>query len=311
MLKLKSIGRVFFAVLLSIVGVSLVNQGATKYALAADIPEYRLQVSPSQAELKEIQPGETYTGSFKVQNTGQKPYKFETEIAPYAVKSGSYESTFVEDSKYTLMKDWITIEGGEGEVQPGEQAEVKYTLKVPNDAPAGNQNAAITVTLLNENESSDSGIKTIQQVAFIMFSNIAGETRETAEIIDNKIPSFLFNPPVIATSTVKNTGNVYTAAKYILEISSFFGGKNVYTTPEEESLQVIFPETERYNEVSWDGAPQLGLFKVKQTITIFDETSTTEKLVFLCPIWFLVVIILFVAVAIFWIVSRLLKRKQA
>ncbi len=308
--KIKTLKRALVITLVACLSMIFNVNNYSGIALAADVPDYRLQISPTQANVGELQPGRTYHGSFKVQNSGQKAYAFETDIKPYSVKSGDYTPSFSEENKYSIMQEWVTVEGGTGTVEPGAQVEVKYHIKVPNDAPAGNQNAAITVSMTDDESPTDTGVKTIQQVAFVIFSNIAGETRETAEILDNKIPGFLFEPPVTATSTVKNTGNVYTAATYKLEVSSFFGGKNVYTTPEEKQQQVIFPETERYNEVSWDDAPQLGIFKVKQTITIFDETSTVEKTVFLCPIWFLVIVIVFVAVAVFWIVSRVLKRKQ-
>lgn len=298
-----------------IMGVSLALAGGAVHSgtVAADggVPEYRLQISPAQNNLGELQPGETYTGTFRVQNTGQKPYQYNTEVTPYSVQGEKYEPLFNTTNQYTLMQDWVTIDGGEGEVQPGEETEVKYTIEVPRDAPAGNQNAAIAVTMLDDSVASESGIKTIQQASFIMFSNIAGETRETAEIVNNKVPSFLFAPPVTASSVVKNTGNVYTVAEYTLDVKSFFGGKDVFTTPEEDRKEIIFPDTERYNEVSWEGAPQIGLFKVKQTVKIFDEVSEVEKVVFLCPLWFLILIIAIIGVIIFWIVSRILKRKSA
>lgn len=298
---------------MAVAGVAL----STQRAFADEVPEYRLQISPTQDSIGTLEPGETYEGEFNVQNTGSKPYSYKTSIAPFSVKNDSYEQDFETTSQYTEITDWVTItEGAEAEVQPGEQQTVKYKIKVPKDAPARSQSAGILVTM-NAGET-DNGIQTIRQIGYYFYANIAGETNQTAEIVKNSIPSFLFNPPLVASSVVRNSGNIYTAAKYRLEVYNVFGGKMVYTNATEnqkgeEQLdsQIIFPETERYNEVSWEGAPQLGLFKVKQTVEIFNEKSEVEKIVFICPIWFLLIIIAVVAIIIYKIVSCILRRRSA
>lgn len=280
-------------------------------ARAADVPAYRLQVSPTQNDLGEIEPGETYTGELKVQNTGSEGFDFKVEVAPYTVQSDQYDPDFTTVNEYTEIADWIKLSTEDGHVDPDGQTEVSYTIDVPKDAPGKAQSAALLVSLVTEGASDKTSIQTVQQAAYLIFANIAGETRKTAEITENRVPSFLFQPPLIASSKVKNTGNIYTVAEYTLEVKSFFGGKDVFTTPEEDRKEIIFPGTERYNEVSWEGAPQIGLFKVKQTVKIFDEVSEVEKVVFLCPLWFLILIIAIIGVIIFWIVSRILKRKSA
>lgn len=289
---------------------------ATSVQAADDKPAYRLQVSPSQSNIQELQPGATYHGSFSVQNTGTQAYTYITEIRPYTVIGQDYELNINDYTGYTEITDWITLENGTARIEPNTQQRVDFTISVPENAPAGSQSAALIV-YLDHSAADASGVQTVSQIAHLVYANIAGETTRTAKVLENKIPSFLFNPPIVAKSVVKNTGNVYTNAIYELEVRNFFGDKLAYTNISEDhngdkvyETRVIFPETERYNEVSWDGAPQLGLFKVKQTIRIFDETDTIEKLVFLCPIWFLVLIIIFVFVAVFWIVSRITRRKR-
>lgn len=280
-------------------------------ASAADTPAYRLQISPTQNNLGEIDPGGTYTGKVKVQNTGTEDFDFKIEVAPYTVKSDQYDPDYTTVNEYTEIADWITLSTESGHVGADGQEEVEFTVKVPDDAPGKAQGAALLVSLVEDNDSDVTSVQTIRQAAFPIFANVTGDTRKTAEIVSNRVPNLLFTPPVIASSVVKNTGNIYTVAEYTLDVESFFGGKDVFTTPEEDRKEIIFPDTERYNEVSWEGAPQIGLFKVKQTVKIFDEVSEVEKVVFLCPLWFLILIIAIIGVIIFWIVSRILKRKSA
>lgn len=304
---------VILPLLMTILGIMTVAQPT----FADGVPEYRLQISPTQNRIETLQPGETYEGEFKIQNSGSKAYSYKTSIAPFSVTGSNYEQNFENTSQYTEITDWVTItEGKQGEIQPNEQQVVKYKIKVPKDAPGRSQSAAIIVTM--DAGEAEGGIQTVKQIGYYFYANIGGETKRSAEIIANKIPSFIFNPPLVVSSTVKNTGNIYTNAKYRLEVYNLFGGKMVYSNAtdsedggEQVDSRVIFPETERYNEVSWDNAPQLGIFKVKQTVEIFNEKSEVEKIVFICPIWFLLIIIVIIAIIVYQIVSRILRRRAS
>lgn len=309
--KIKILGHCIRSSILALVVAVLTLGASASSASAADVPDYRLQISPSQTDLGELKPGETYEGSFKIQNTGLKELPYKVSISPYSVTGADYEPDFNKTSGYTEIADWITLSETVGTVQPNDMATISYKISVPDDAPGGNQNAAIIVALDQDKIDDNSIIQTSQRIAHFLYSNVSGQTREEAKVTTNKVPSFVFAPPVTVTSTIENTGNVYAKASYTLEVKSFFGGKEVYSNSEEPDTKIIFPDTERYNEVSWEGAPQIGLFKVKQTVKIFDEVSEVEKVVFLCPLWFLILIIAIIGVIIFWIVSRILKRKSA
>ncbi len=296
---------------LSIVTCVMSVMHIVSITVAATVPDYRLQISPTQANFESLKPGEQYRKYFEIQNTGQKGFKYEISIAPYSVTNESYSPDYTVSNGYTEIKDWITIDQPTGYVEAGERFKVEYTINVPNDAPGGGQNASIMVEMVNPDDGlNDSGIIASKQVAYIIYSNVEGTTRRTGEIVTNKVPSFLFDPPVVVSSTVENSGNIYTRASYILEVKAFFGGNTVYTNADDPATLVILPESRRYNELTWEGAPQLGLFKVKQTVKIFDEESVVEKIVFLCPLWFIFAIILFLAIAIFWIINRIRHRKD-
>lgn len=290
-------------------GISLFGQSVA----AADLPDYRLQISPSQADLGQLVPGSTYTGSFAVQNTGTKSYNFTIEVIPYSVSDTDYDPLFDFPSDYTQLTEWVTFSSESNTVQPGSSVEVKYTVKVPKDAPAGNQNAAIAITMDAE---PGSGVTTLQRVAFIMFSNVEGTTIKKGSVTSNKVPGFVFSAPLKATSIVRNDGNVYLPATYLLEVRNFFNGSLEYSNSTyQDGKEVvpnfaIFPNTNRYTETIWDNAPSIGIFKVKSVVKILDDISTVEKTVIICPLWLIVVIVLALGLAIFWIVSRIVKRRS-
>lgn len=295
------------AVLLA--GIYLFDQPVS----AVDVPDYRLQISPSQADLGQVTPGSTYTGKFSVQNTGAKPYSFTAEVVPYSVSDTDYDPLFDFPSDYTLLTEWITFSSDTNTVQPNSSVDIEYTVKIPKDAPAGSQNAAIAVTMDAE---AGSGVTTLQRVAFIMFSNVEGTTIKKGSITSNKVPGFVFSAPLKVTSTVRNDGNVYVPATYLLEVRNFFNNSLEYSNSTyQDGKEVIpnfaiFPDTSRFTEITWDDAPSIGVFKVKSVVTILDQVSIVEKTVIICPLWLIVVIALFLGLAIFWIVTRIMKRRS-
>lgn len=279
-------------------------------AYAEDVPDYRLRISPAKERIEELKPGEAYEGSFTVKNTGGKSFNFEAVSAPYSVKDDRYSADFSTESVYTELMDWITLDIDSGVLEPDEEKKITYTINVPDDTHGGFQSAAIITQIVESGDIGANAIQATNQVAYLIYANIDGDLVETGGVLENRVPSFLFNPPIKAISVVENTGNVYARATYKLQVFPLFSDEEVYTNEETPEDSVVFPETKRYNEITWDGAPQLGLFKVRQTVKIFDDESVTEKLVFLCPIWFLFIVILLVFLIIFWIVSRALKRKR-
>lgn len=302
--------RIFCVLTLPLAMVLLIFSGSS-IVHADEVPTYRIGITPTQDNMGKIKPGEVYEGKFTVKNTGRETFDYEIDFAPYSVEGDNYEPVYDKPSSYTEISDWITVSRDSGTIAFGDAHEIGYRIKVPEDAHGGSQSAIIIAKMLNpKSENNSTAVETVQQVGYLVFGNVDGEITRTANIIENKIPSFIFDPPIIATSVVENTGNVYTNASYTLQVFPLFGNEEVYTTEEDPELKVIFPETKRYSEVAWEGAPALGIFRVKQTIKIFDEVSEVEKLVFLCPLWFIAIILLLIFLIIFWIVSRVRGRNR-
>ena len=278
---------------------------------AADAPDYRLQVSPSYAEIEEMQPGKTYDGVFKVQNTGAKEFSYAINITPYSVSDDKYTLDSETETAYTQMKDWVTLSQDSGTLAPDSTEEIKYSIRIPSDAPAGGQYALINVRMIqNDDANSGAAISATKQIGFRLLGDVEGNTRRTGKVTEQNIPSILFNPPISATSVVENTGNTHITASYVLQVFPLFGNEEVYTNEESPYEVTVLPETSRYNSISWDDAPHLGIFRVKQTVTIADDTQFIEKTVFLCPIWFIFIILLIIFCIVFWICSRIKSRRE-
>lgn len=275
---------------------------------ADDIPDYEIAISPTKIEL-DLKPGKTTTTKFRVKNTGKYDFDYEINFAPYSVEGEDYRQNIGDETAYTDLVNWLSVEEKTGPLESGEEKEIIITVNVPKDVPGGGQ-YAVALAKIVESASDNSGVVMQKQVGTILYATVDGDTRKTGDIVENKIPSFMFTPPIRATSVVANTGNVHMEASYVLQVFPLFSSEEVYTNEDHPETRNIMPETRRFNTVSWDGAPQLGLFRVKQTVKFLDQVSVTEKLVFICPLWFLFIILAIIFLAIFWIVSRVRSRKK-
>ena len=298
----KICGGFLLALMIALFGVMPVSADGEK-------PDYRLQISPVRLDL-DLEPGTTSTGTFEVQNTGLKAYDFVLGVDPYSVTDENYSIDSETRTAYTDIVDWITFSQNEGHVEPNQNQEITVTVTVPDDVPAGGQYAMIYAEMVRDDELESTGVAVNHRVALLVFSEVEGNTRCEGQVLETKIPTFIFNPPITATSLVENTGNVHATAYYTLQVFPLFGDEEVYTNEENPATLTILPETQRFNSISWDGAPQLGIFRVRETVTILDDTQTIEKIVFLCPIWFLFLILLIIFFVIFWLVSRARSRRR-
>ena len=309
-MKKKNIVKAFHvAVLAAVLGIASLAFCQPVAADTVELPEYRLAITPTQKDFKTFEPGQTYSDTYYVRNSGTKPFNYEITFAPYNVVGEYYETNYTEKTQYNEIVDWISVDETSGTLDPGERAEVRYTITVPENIHGGAQACTIMAKMADtEHDNDTSAVQTIRQLGYLIFGNVDGDIIETASIAENKIPSFLFQAPLYAESIVENTGNVYSAAEYTFQVFPLFSDEEIYTNEEDPSREIIFPETKRYNKVTWEGSPQLGIYRVRQTVKLFDEVSTKEKLVFICPIWFLLICLAAVFIIIFSIIHRIRNR---
>lgn len=277
----------------------------TSHTHAFEQPKVFLQVSPAKQNIGKLDPGQTYQGSFKVQNVGKTQFNFKIYATPFKIVNENYDKNFEKSDNYSQMTKWFTFSQTKGLLKPESEAEIHYTIKVPQNVPAGSQHVAIMAAT---SDGADKGnIKAISRVGMILRTTINGETKSCAKILHNDVPFLYFNPPVQATSRLENCGNVDQKAKYTMTVTSLFGGKPVYTNAERPITQDLYPESKYFSATTWPNAPRLGIFWVEHQIQVAQETSTIKKLVVIFPVWLIIVI----ALLILTIVFRCLMRRRA
>ena len=279
-------------------------------AASNSLPAF-LQVSPTKQRIS-LEPGSDYNSSFKVQNIGEGSFSYKAYATPFSVTDENYTSDYSTRGTYSKIADWVTCDPATetGTLEPNTEATVNFTVKVPEDAPAGGQYAAIMAET-SDGSSEANNIRTVNRVGMILYASIAGETKREGSVIENKIPGFILNPPMTVTSLLENTGNVEATAEYTFKVWKLFDKETVYNNEDKKGTLDIMPGTKRFGTITWDGAPKLGIFWVEQTIDYLGQTSTNKKLVIICPLWLLFIIIAVIFFLIFWLVSRIRARKRA
>ncbi len=291
-----------------------------------------MTISPPKQKIVLV-PGETFEGVIRVSNSAHAKgdLHYSASIGSFGLgkdEEGNidYNDTDVDTvTSYNQMMNWITLGKESGTVEPNGTDVVPFTISVPSDAPAGGQYATIIFQDDSGNGTTGDGnvsIESVVRFASSIIAEVAGETRDEGAILENSIPSFIFNNKLSATSTVRNDGNVHTDASYVLQVWPLFGDEEIEcidkTKPVSDKVEMtlpgtdekvmastslIMPETERYH-VEECNLPMIGIFRAKQTVNIFGETSVAEKTVFVCPLWLLFIIVFAIVLIIIWLVMR-------
>lgn len=307
------------ALLIIALVVGILGFGSFSHDAAADTIMNSLTVSPPY-QMIELVPGETYTGAIKVASQAKSDVatKYEISVGPFSEHGEEGDKDdygvvdYIASSTYNQMVDWIELDKTEGTVEPNETQIVPFKIRVPEDAPAGGQYASLIVKDASGKESAGQGVavQSVMQVLSVIYANVMGETKTEGEILENAMPSFMLNGPLIAESIVENNGNVHTEAEYTLQVWPLFSGEEICTNEEKPDKSLILPgDTKRYHTQTCD-LPSVGIFKAKQVVKIFGETSILERTVIVCPLWLLFLILFVIIAIVIWVAMKIRGGKK-
>lgn len=275
-----------------------------------------LAVSPGLIEVDLLTPGQVYEGEFTVLNPtldGATSH-YSITAGPLTFDDEYYSPAFDDASDFNQIVDWVEIAEPSGELAPQERRTIKYKITVPEDAPAGGQYMSFLVSAEDSAASGQSegvAVAARSRIAVLLYSTVAGETREEGHVIENNVPAIVFDQPIKTSSLIINSGNVHIKAKYTLRIYPLFGEEEIYTNEESPVVSTVIPDTTLYNEKVWEDTPALGLYRVEQEIDFGDRIDRQETVTLVAPTWFIVLAFLFIASVMYGLIERISKRKEA
>ena len=297
---MKSLVKFKFFILIIAV---LFSFGLAKNAFAEETNlKIGLGISPG-IQRAELDPGAVYNNSITIHNLTSRTLKFTTHAEPYYVEDLTYAPIYNVENAYTQIARWITFEQEEYTIEPDNYVIVNYTVRVPTDAPGGGQYAALFVET-QEDAAIDGTVQSTASAGSVFMADIHGETRRTGEIVTTDIPSFLLNPPLVISTTAKNTGNIDETLRMTVKVDNYFSGASIYDGTDKPQDMTIFPDTSRTSELSIDNIPRLGVLKVATTIEYLGDAEIKTRTVIVCPLWFIAIIILIILTIIFRIFAK-------
>lgn len=259
-----------------------------------------------------LKPGEIAEGEFDVINPGDVNTRFKIEVAPLSFENDDYELVFNDPNAFNQITDWIELKTASGSLAPNEKKTIKYRIRVPKDVPAGGQYASFLVSLDNGAESEASGVSVSNKarIAVLLYSKVAGETREEGTVVENNVSAFYFDQPIKTSSIVKNTGNVHIPATYTLRVFPLFGNEELFSNDESPDTSTVIPGTTLYQEKVWQESPVLGVFRIQQDIDFGDHIDRRETIALVAPSWFLVLALTFLGAVIFAFANRIKNSRK-
>ncbi|MDO4611969.1 MAG: hypothetical protein Q4B29_00695 [Candidatus Saccharibacteria bacterium] len=282
-------------------------------SFGASVSAASMSMSPLVQDLI-LNPGETVTDTFTISNPGTSTddLEFVVEVRPFSADENG-EVYYGEKESWNQMIDWTTIDVNEGILAPNNSVSIEYTISVPEDAPAGGQYMAIVVSS-KVNDDEGSGTVNLGEsigMAYLVFAEVSGNVDLKGEIIENDVPSLVFSGGIKASTTIKNTGNVYGTAKYTMKVFPLFSDEEVFTNEENPETGRIINGATRRHETVWAETPTFGIFNVEYTAEFAGASQTITKMVIVCPIWLMFIVIFGIMILIFWLIARSkAKRKQ-
>ncbi len=273
-------------------------------------------VTPMNQMIK-LQPGEVFLTSITVVNSVNSAgeFSYKAYVVPYNVLSGEYDVDVTTMTGRTQLVDWVTILNPTGTLAPNETAEVELEIQVPENVAAGGQYAAIVVGVDDEKSRTQSGttIRNVKEIASVIYANVEGETVHGGRVLENNIPGFAATVPVKVEAMIENTGNTHEVAEVTIAASNLLTGETVLPTEFDDGKysEIVMPETTKFVTREINGLPMLGIVKISQSIYYNYAISTEEKVVVICPIWFMVLVVVTLMAVIAKVVGVVQKHKKA
>lgn len=267
------------------------------YAEAAEAPQSgeaeSITLSPVNNRFT-IDAGQTRDGELTIVNDGATAYDFTVYARPYWVSNESYDPVFTKESPQSDAYQWVRLPQTQYRAEAGQTIKIPYTINVPPTAAPGGHYGVIfaeTQPVKTEGQGGNS-VDRKKRVGMIIYASVNGNIINKGNAVTNNIPFWQMQPPMQASVTAKNEGNVDFINKVTFSAKDVFGNPK-YTIVKEYP---VLPQTTRTIELEWPESPWFGLFRVDIKQEFLDTELSTSNYVLMMPRLLPIMLLLLVAV---------------
>ena len=256
-----------------------------------------------------FKPGEAKKDSFNVINDGDSAYDFSVYARPYSVGSTDedYSPNFTAQPPNADVYQWVQFDKSQYHLKPGDSVEVKYTIRVPQNASPGGHYGVLFVETMPPANDKENSIMRRKRLGLIVYATVKGTFKTDSSSQPISIPFFQLKPPVSASQTIANTGNGDFTVTGTMNVYDAFGTRKYQVTKD----YTILPDSIRKMPFEWSSAPWFGLYKVQLTTKYLHHIDTKTSYVLLAPLWTYLVLGIIIIARILYALSQRKKLKDA
>jgi hypothetical protein len=268
-----------------------------------------LGVSPQILDLT-ANPGETIENIFRLTNASPEEVDIVTTPKNFTPRGeeGAVDLT-VDNTNFSLAQ-WINVTPSTVKIAPGQTQDFAVEIVVPNEAEPGSHFGSVVFqTIPPEQEGSAALVS--QEIAPVILVKIAGETTETAEIVEFKTEKSSYSNEDSFTflSRLENTGNVHFKPTGKIVIKNMLGDE---VSELELDQRNVLPDSIRQITSEWQPEGfQFGRYTATLTMVYGenDEIRTAETSFIVFPYQVILPVII-VVLFITFILIKFRKRLQ-
>ncbi|MCL2037653.1 hypothetical protein FWG95_01455 [Candidatus Saccharibacteria bacterium] len=263
-----------------------------------------LTVSPTSTRL-ELKAGQSTKGEFMIFNSGEVSLDVKVSANPYSVKNENYDGDYENETPRSQIVRWINFDQAEYHLEPRQQETVHFTVNTPQSIPDGGQYAVLLAETASEATSTEgSSFNTIKRVGTLLYASTDGQTKDSGFVKEVSVKGWQKEQPVAFTQRITNDGNTDFVTTGKATLTSLFG-REIATVIVDE--QIVLPDTTRATDKSFNEKVVPGFYKLSVESTFLGQTHTSEKWVFVAPVWLVslvLIIFLLVIAVIIWLAGR-------
>jgi len=288
-------------------GLLLMNSVPPLTASAAPNVD-RITISPVDKHYL-LKPGEVKRDSFTVINDGSSAYNLAVYARPYSVGSTDedYSPNFSAQPPNADVYQWVQFDKSEYKLKPSEKVEVKYTVRVPQNATPGGHYGVLFAETQPLEANKNNSIMRRKRLGLIVYATVKGTFKTEGSNQAISIPPLQFKPPLTTSQTVTNTGNSDFTVTGTMNVYDAFGNRKYQLTKD----YTLLPDSIRKMPFEWSDASWFGLYKVQLTTKYLKTISTKTSYVLMAPLWIYIVLGIIIIARISYAVSQRKKLKAA
>lgn len=258
-------GGLLFAMAFAAGGLTLGATGAAaKSPNDSSVNQY-ITMSPATTDIT-INPGDSYEGKATLLNQGGDSFSAQLSVSSYQTKDLTYDPVFEPIKGAPDVTKWLkfTTDTDIKDMKPGSRTEIRYTLDVPENTPAGGYYAVLFGTSSPSKEAEAQGVAKRNRVGNILYITVRGDLKEAGNIEAEAVPAFSFGGKIDLRAILENTGSTHFRSHYKVAATSLFGG----TAHSSDTPFYVLPHTKRAITSEWQASAPFGIYKVSRSATL-------------------------------------------